>query len=130
MLMLEEGFIPLCKVNYVISTVADGFNVCNNLSEESRIDVRNEINLAQDMEDNKLLEESLLSNKALCGGETAFDTFFDKMKEELNKEIADHACRHDDKKCSCRWMSTPQMANDVSIMLPQDVPTPSVQMIG
>ena len=51
------------KVNCIASTVGDGFNICNNLPEESRIGIRNEIDLAQGMEDNTLLKDSLFGNK-------------------------------------------------------------------
>ena len=52
------------------------------------------------------------------------------MKDELNKEIAAHARRHDGRKCSYRWISTPQLVDDIASMLPEHVATPSAQMVG
>ena len=46
------------KVNYFIAT--GGFNMKVYMSDEYKLDVRNEMQINQDIEDNTLLEDSLL----------------------------------------------------------------------
>ena len=64
------------KVNYIIATVADGLNASATLPEAYREDVKNEISTAEDMEDNTILQDTLLGNKVLHGGENSFEVFF------------------------------------------------------
>ena len=63
------------KVHCLLSSIPESFNVSINMSEDYRVDLQNETPLAQDMEDNTLLQDTLLSNNVLHGRETVFGVF-------------------------------------------------------
>ena len=56
------------KANYLLSTTPEALNLSTTMSDEHKLDVQNEMQLAQDMEDDVLLEDSLIGNKVLHGG--------------------------------------------------------------
>ena len=56
------------KVHHLLSSMLESFNVSIKASEDYRLDLENEIQLAQDMEDNTLLQDKLFGNEVLHGG--------------------------------------------------------------
>ena len=64
---------------------------------EYETSVKNELQLMQDLEDDILLQDCLLGNKIIYGGETQFDEFIKVFNKEMSNDIAAHARRHTNK---------------------------------
>ena len=63
------------KVHCLLATIPEALNVNATMSDEHKADVENEMQIVQDVEDDVLLEDSLLGNKVFHGGETNFEFF-------------------------------------------------------
>ena len=75
------------KVHCLLSSTPDRFNVSTNTSEDYRAGFQNEKQLAQEMEDNTLLQDALVSNNVLHGRETAFGIFLRKCKKSRTRKL-------------------------------------------
>ena len=60
------------KINCMISTVAESLNCTVKLNQNHKEEIKSELNLLSELENQNLLEDSLLGKKTLCGGETKF----------------------------------------------------------
>ena len=71
--MLQTKFAKKSsKINYMLSTVAEILNLSIKLNQNYREEIKIELNLLNELENQNLLEDALLGNKTLCGGETKF----------------------------------------------------------
>ena len=73
-----------------------------NMNEDSRKEIKNELNLLTELEDQHLFEDSILGNKITYGGETKFGAFIEKLNNEVANYISVHSRRHNTKLCSSK----------------------------
>ena len=64
------------KVNYLLATMPEVLNLSTTMLDEHEFDLKNQMQLAQDIEDGVLLEDSLLGNKGLHRGKQTLMYFF------------------------------------------------------
>ena len=69
--------------------------------------------LLSELDNQNSLEDSILGNEIIHGGETKFTKFVDAMSDEMNNNVSVHARRHDANLCSSRWTSIRHMLEDV-----------------
>ena len=62
------------------------FSTEDNLNEEKKKGVNNELAIIVAMEENYALQDHLMQHKELCDGHYEFDAFFEKLQEALITE--------------------------------------------
>ena len=101
--MLQMKFAKKAsKLNYMLSALAKSLNFSVKLNQKFKEEIKSELNLLNELENQNLLADALLGNKMLCGGETKFQVFIDRMNNGMNNDSSVHGRRHDDKLCSSR----------------------------
>jgi len=117
------------KVNYIISTVAESMNMVVKLNPNSKEEIEREFVLFSELEDQNLLEDSILGNKLLYGGETKFSPFIAIVNKEMNNDVAVDSRRHDTTLHCSRYISLRHMLQEVSAMLGPDDEAPCRQWL-
>ena len=67
------------KISYMLSAVAESLNCTVKLNQNYKEDTKSELSPSNEIENQNLLEDTLLGNRTLCGGETKFKVFVDKL---------------------------------------------------
>ena len=113
------------KTNYMITAVAESLNMKVRLNPNAKEEIQREFVLLSDLENQNLLEDSILGNKLLYGGETIFTPFITIVNKEMNNDIAVDSRRHDTTLYCSRWISLRHLLEEVSAMLGPDYKAPS-----
>ena len=112
------------KINYMLRTVAESLNFSVKLNQNYKEEIKSELNLLNELENQNLLEDTLLGNKTLHGGETKFKVFLDKTNNEMKNDLSVHGKHHNDKLHSSRWVSVHHVIEDASALLGADDAAP------
>ena len=118
------------KVNYMITTVAESLNNTLRMNDNFKDEIRNELVFLSELENQNLLEDSILGNKIIYGGETKFEAFIDKMNTEMSNDYSVHSRRHNEKMYSARWISIRHMKEDIGSLLGPDDKSPCEEWIA
>ena len=109
---------------YIMSIVAEEYNLDSNLSEEDRKAIDNEMGIILAMENNDLIKDCLIDHKKFYGGESDYDAFIDKMLEVLDGEAVPHARRNNSSLYSYRFVCVEDTIDEVAQLLPPETPIP------
>ena len=82
------------KVNYLLSTVSESLNLTVKMDPNFKEDIRRELNMLTNLENNDLLADSALGNKLIYGGQTMFGTFIEKLNLAIKEDTAPDSRRH------------------------------------
>ena len=95
----------LSKINYMISTVSESLNTTIKIDKNYKEEIKRELLLLSELEYQNLLQDSILGNKVIYGGETKFKDFIKKMNNEINNDLYAHSRRAINKVYCARWIS-------------------------
>ena len=66
------------KINYIISTVSQSLNTTVKIDKNYKEEIKRELLLLSELENQNLLQDSILGNKIIYSGEAKFSTFIEK----------------------------------------------------
>ena len=59
-------------INYMISVVSESLNSSVKLNENYKEEIKRKLMLLSELENQNVMEDSIIGNKIMCGGETNF----------------------------------------------------------
>ena len=108
----------------MISTVSQSLNTTVKIDENYKEEIKRELLLLSKLENQNLLQDSILGKKIIYGRETKFSAFIEKMNKEINNNLNVHSRRQNNRVYCSRWIFLQHMLEDVGALLGPDGPIP------
>ena len=120
---------PSTKAKWLLSVIGEEFRIESGIDDDNKEAIINELAIIEAMEDNEILEDSLLTYAKLYGGETKFKLFFRKLRYYLVDNTIVDSRQKDYGVYSYRFQSLSDMIEEISKMLPDRIPILSKQYL-